>query len=392
MSKPTIRGWCPGAYRPMEAGDGLVVRVRPPLGELTPDQARGLAALAQQRGNGQIDLTNRANLQLRGVDPAEHAALVRGLSQLGLLDADPTVEGRRNLILNPLRGFERAALYTRIGSSLAAGLSAPDFAALPSKFGFVVDIGPQRPLADVSGDVRIEGTSNGRLIVRADGWALGRVVNDADSAVEAALALARWFIASGGVGPDGRGRMAAHVTAGPMLPIDLRGDGVPNPASRPPLVGPVSGGRLIAAALGQLDATALMALADTGATAIRITPWRMVLLVGAGKDTRPLVHHPALLSNPADPLLRIHACTGAPGCPQATVATRSIARALAPTLAQGTDLHISGCAKGCAHPGPAAVTLVGREGRFDLINHGPAWAEPTLHGLTPDQAAEIIGG
>ena len=30
-----IRGWCPTAWRPMAAGDGLLVRVRPKLGRLT---------------------------------------------------------------------------------------------------------------------------------------------------------------------------------------------------------------------------------------------------------------------------------------------------------------------------------------------------------------------
>jgi precorrin-3B synthase len=50
MSEPAIRGWCPGAHRPMASGDGLVVRVRPPLGELTPAQAEGLADLADRFG------------------------------------------------------------------------------------------------------------------------------------------------------------------------------------------------------------------------------------------------------------------------------------------------------------------------------------------------------
>ena len=30
-----IKGWCPGALRPMQSGDGLVVRIRPPTGRLT---------------------------------------------------------------------------------------------------------------------------------------------------------------------------------------------------------------------------------------------------------------------------------------------------------------------------------------------------------------------
>ena len=47
MSGPIIRGWCPGALRPMQSGDGLVVRLRPQAGRLTAVQAAGVAALAQ---------------------------------------------------------------------------------------------------------------------------------------------------------------------------------------------------------------------------------------------------------------------------------------------------------------------------------------------------------
>jgi len=81
---PQIKGWCPGALRPMVSGDGLVVRVRPFGGRLSPEQARGIAALAQSHGNGLIDLSSRANVQLRGVRQDTHAPLIDGLRDLGL--------------------------------------------------------------------------------------------------------------------------------------------------------------------------------------------------------------------------------------------------------------------------------------------------------------------
>ena len=40
MSAPQVFGWCPGALRPMMSGDGLVVRLRVPMGRLNPDQIR----------------------------------------------------------------------------------------------------------------------------------------------------------------------------------------------------------------------------------------------------------------------------------------------------------------------------------------------------------------
>ena len=71
-----------------------------------------------------------------------------------------------------------------------------------------------------------------------------------------------------------------------------------------------------------------------------------------------------LITRADDPMLRVIACTGAPGCLQAHAATRPLARALAPHVTQ--TLHVSGCAKGCAHPGAAPLTLTATPDGFDL--------------------------
>ncbi|MGY4427317.1 sulfite reductase beta subunit-like hemoprotein [Bradyrhizobium sp. JR6.1] len=52
MSAVAIKGWCPGALRPMQSGDGLVVRIRPRGGRLDAAQAAGIAELAARYGNG----------------------------------------------------------------------------------------------------------------------------------------------------------------------------------------------------------------------------------------------------------------------------------------------------------------------------------------------------
>ncbi|MFP4405358.1 hypothetical protein, partial [Rhodosalinus sp.] len=368
------------------------------LGALTCEQARGLADAAARFGNGLIDLTNRANLQLRGVTEATHGPLLDALGRLGLLDSDPGVEGRRNIVLDPFRGTGAKDLQSRIATRLAEGLAAPDLAPLPSKFGFVIDAGPARHLAEISGDIRIEAAAR-RLIVRADGCATGRAARDAEAAVSLALDLARWFIASGGIGADGRGRMARHVTAGRTLPERLAGAMRPNaavPAPRPgPVTGPVTGqgpgGLLVAAAFGQLAPDDLLGLVAAARGPLRITPWRMVFMPGveaaevlAGSDT--------LITDPDDPLLRVHACTGAPGCPQAGLETRGLARDLARILPPCTALHVSGCAKGCAHPAPCDLTLVGRDGLFDLVTGGTPWDDPDRRGLMQTDVSDAISG
>jgi len=89
-------------------------------------------------------------------------------------------------------------------------------------------------------------------------------------------------------------------------------------------------------------------------------------------------------------VLRVKACTGAPGCPQASVETRQLARDLACRLPKGQDLHVSGCSKGCAHPAGAALTLVGRAGRFDLVKAGAPWDDPVARGLSPRDLPDLI--
>ncbi|GAA5064052.1 hypothetical protein N0B44_06295 [Roseibacterium beibuensis] len=99
---------------------------------------------------------------------------------------------------------------TQIASDLAAGLRAPEVVALLSQSGFVVDTGSERQLSEVSGDIRIE-ASEDRLIVRADGLGTGREAQGACETADFALKLAGWFIASGGVGRDGRGRVVGAL-------------------------------------------------------------------------------------------------------------------------------------------------------------------------------------
>ncbi|THD84728.1 precorrin-3B synthase [Aliigemmobacter aestuarii] len=370
---PVIQGWCPGALRPMASGDGLVVRVRPVGGRLTPDQAAGIAALATAHGNGLIDLSARANVQLRGVTAESHAPLIEGLRALGLIDADAAVEARRNIVVTPF--WAEGDGTQDMARALIAALAAPDAPDLPGKFGYALDTGPRPVLRDTAADIRIE-RCGGRFVVRAEGCDLGREVAAGDVAA-AVIDLGRWFVGAGGVS-GGRGRMAALIRRGILPPEDWRRVRAPEGAMPAPRPGLVAEGALVGFEFGQMQAETLAALGATGA--LRITPWRMVLIEGA----RALPGLPGLITDPADPLLRVIACTGAPGCVQAHAPTRPLARALAPHLPQGAILHVAGCAKGCALPGAAPLTLTATPGGFHLIRDGAAADPPARAGLSPE--------
>lgn len=365
---PLVKGWCPGAYRPMVSGDGLVVRVRPQKSRLNRDQVLALAALAIQFGNGVIDLTSRGNLQIRGVAQDDYTALLRVLMEASLLDATPEDEARRNILTTPFWGEDD--LTERLYQNIVAGLaSMPE---LPAKMGIVLDTGDVPVLTLASGDFRFERGADTPLILRADGAETGVAVTSS-TALAALSDLAEWFVASSGCDV---GRMHRHVRQ-TALPERFQGAAARS-AATPPEPGSVPEGCLLGAAFGALDAQGLIDLfADPKARGMRCTPWRLFLLEGVAS-----VSSACFVTQPDAGILNVHACPGAPRCAQAQVETRGLARALAASLPQGQSLHVSGCAKGCAHAARADVTLVGSAGKFDLVRQGTAWDEPSARGLS----------
>lgn len=364
-----VRGWCPSAWRPMAAGDGLLVRVRPRLARLTSTQAQALGEAAETFGNGLLDLTNRGAVQLRGVDEERLPALLGRLSATGLIEADPARETAVPLLVAP--DWREGDDTHRIALALAARL--PELPPLPPKVGFAVDAGAAPRLARDPADFRIERGDTGDLILRADGRAAGTPVEPGQE-VDALLSLARWFAASGGAAS---GRLARNDQ-----PLPPAFDERVRPRAAPARTGPgphplglavgLPFGRIRGAELAELAAGPLV-------TAIRVTPWRLLILEGAR----------AAVDAPCDPaLLDADACVGAPACPQASVETRTLAARLAPHIAG--SLHVSGCAKGCARSRPATVTLTGRAGRFDLGWGAHADDAPAETGLSvPDLLARF---
>lgn len=375
MTAPLIKGYCPGALRPMQSGDGMVVRIRPFNGRLRRAHADGIATLASVHGNGMLDLSSRANIQLRGVTQDSYAPLMEGLGHLGLLDENEAVESRRNILVTPFwqTGDETPALAT----ALTQALSAADAPAIPGKFGFAVDTGAAPVLQRASADIRLERDAGGGLILAATGAALAKPVTS-QTVIQEALDLARWFVRT----RDNQTRMAALLGQGTALP---EGFIIPRQTQTYlPAPGYTPLGAMVGLAFGQLPVETLASLAKQGS--LRMTPWRMVLVEGA----RDLPDVAGVITDPADPLLRVVACTGAPACAQALAQTRPIARRLARHLGPEQILHVSGCAKGCAHPKPAALTVTATAQGFDLIHNGRASDAPARSALSPDDIIKAL--
>ena len=363
-----VKGWCPGALRPMPSGDGLIVRIRPSCGALSLEQADVLAELARSLGNGHIDLTRRANLQLRGLSEERLPELHHELGRLALLDGDAATEARRNIMVSPLAGLDRAESFDvrPIAAALDRALVSDKFLqALPAKFGFIVDGGGPLSISGERADIALVATGEtmafGLDTPSGMAW-LGSLAPD--RAIAVALVAARAFVAGAGAG-----RMRDDVS---------RVEPVVRPLLRPLHAEPTTGSRRlgllptavgIAAPFGRLEAAQLHRVVrlgrQAGAADLRLSPWRSFYIGVRDATLLEGARSAGLIVDEHEPLLRIEACPGAPACRASTVDTRGDARRLA-ALAQAWSgrIHVSGCAKKCACSDRTDLTLIGEAGRY----------------------------
>ncbi len=416
MSEALRKGWCPGALRPMMARDGLLVRLRLTGGHLDADRARALAALAAFYGSGVLDLSARGNLQFRGVAERQLAALLDALADLGTLDADAAGEAVRNVVASPLAGFPGRFPIGPIVAALEARLAGdPALHALPGKFGFLVDDGGAAGLAGEAADVRFDMASDGapRAWVglggtRDNAVSLGYCAPE--EIVETAAAIAQTFLALAAHHEPPARRMKALVARlGSYQAARAFGGGSD---ARPGYAGAIFGRAPVgpfeadgvgvfglAVPFGRLDHAMLRAAADwadaRGCGVLRLTPWRSILVPGLRAPLDPAACRAAgFIVDPAHPQLRVAACVGMDGCERGTTPTRADALGLLDAVAgiggTATAIHVSGCAKGCAKASRTAFTLVGRDGRYDLVPNGTAGDVPAWRDLDLAAAREAI--
>jgi precorrin-3B synthase len=393
----------------MPTGDGLLVRLRP-IGTVSLAAFKGLCTAARQYGNGVVEITARGSIQVRGLSAASAPRFADAVASLGIAAEDGVP-----IIANALAGLNPDELIDAgdLAADLRRALGRTSlYRRLAPKVSVAFDGGGALPLENLSADIRLYARrTNGDVMldVSVGGDAgsavpLGAIAfaNGVEAAVRVLEVIARYggtFRARDVLAAEGIKPFRQSVSELPLTSARPRESGDSGPDSRlrrserSSAIGLFSlrDGKCaqgIGLPFGHSDATALVRLVDAAevpdADGIRTAPGRALLTIGLTPESATAFTAAAerlgFIVRPNDPRRRVIACAGAPICASAHIAARAmaprIAEIAAPYLGDLFNIHVSGCAKGCAHATPAALTVVGTPAGCALVANGSARDEP----------------
>ena len=362
---------CPGMLDLHPARDGAVARIRLPGGYVTGLQWAAVAALAGEFGDGNVDVTARGNVQLRGLRPGAGTSLASRAAQAGLLPSGAH-DRARNITASPLSGLGGRPPLRRLVQALDAAIVAdPVLAALPGRFVFAVDDGTGGA-AIARSDVGLRRTGRQAELLIA-GCSAG-ILLPVRAAVTAAIAAARAAVRLG-VGTSvtrirdlpGGGHAVATAAGGALRAA------APPDGARLPLGALAAGEPAVLVAGARLGRLTVAQLRLTGSL---LHPAEVLRLAAAGRIVIPLAVTAAgalarlagsgLLTSDEDTMSGVTACSG-------MACSRSVAdvRALARPMPGHPRIHWAGCARGCGAPADADLIVATGPGSF-LLGGQPA--------------------
>jgi ferredoxin-nitrite reductase len=382
--------------------DAFMLRLRLPGGIVLAHQARGLADISEAYGGGYVDITTRANLQIREIGAAHPIAVLTAIDELGLTSRGAGADNIRNLTGSPAAGIDPQELYDTRPLCRALHhhiLNHRELYGLPRKFNIAFDGGGRLSVLEDTNDIGFAAVRVGCGKPVAEGvyfrMLLGGLTGHqsfaqdagvslhADEVVPAAVAILRVFIAYGDRTDRRRARLkylidrwgidkvlaeaAAHLPfawryarpeiAEPRGPIDRHGHIGPHEQAQPGfsyigVVPPV--GRLTVAQLRGLAAIA----ERHGSGTLRLTVWQNLLISDIPDEAvgATALEIDALgLATGASPIRAgLVACTGNAGCRFALADTKRHALALADyldarlVLDTPLNIYLAGCPNSCA--------------------------------------------
>lgn len=386
---------CPGLLRIVQALDGGICRVKLSGGLLNSEQARAIAEAATQYASGVLELTNRSNLQIRGVRSGLENELIERLLDADLGPRTLEADDVRNLLLSPAAGLDPAAhLDTRpLAAELLALLQdTPALHRLSPKFSIQLDGSERLNMLEHPHDIwfsALPGTPERLAFGLADcpvDHPLGVIEVDQARAFTHALLLT--FLRRAEPSHNRMRELLARIDAQILLkdvqsqlPFALqhaphdwrRHDSAPEVAvgifeqRQPERMMVVAGARL-----GRIDANQLQALAALSeryaGAELRLTPWQGVLLPnvlqGESQALLDELFALGLLTDATEPLAEMIACSGSAGCARGLADTKADAVQLADHMRRSgvrAAVHLSGCPRSCAAAHVAGFTLLATE-------------------------------
>lgn len=398
-----------------------------PGGVLHAEQACAIADAADAHAAGIVELTNRANLQVRGVKTGHEDDLSRQLSDAGLGPQVPSsvpmpgaqqaavADDVRNLLLSPSAGIDDHALCDTqpVARKILALLqNERRFAALSPKFSVLLDGGERLAALDHPHDLWFAAmtpeTDAGCWFAIGVAGQPGVLEGAALAAVRAddlppmTMALLHTFLDLATADENRMRDLLGRLTGAQILAraatragIELRRDAsvsrwrrAQNEPSRRFGAWRQRDGRLSHVGgqppLGRVDTHGLRTLARLaqrhGSGTFRLTPWQSALIPDVPSHAIAEVER-GLASlgfslDARDPLSRLIACASSSGCAKGLADTKADALDLARRLPAGVDAHLSGCVRSCAAAHCASYTLlaVGPD-RYDLYRRAHTSAE-----------------
>lgn len=374
--------------------------MRIPGGILNAQQCWTIADLADQYSTGCLQVTNRANLQIREVHSEIPPEVWNRLQELGIASRRVEVDPIRNIMASPTAGIDRQQLLDTRPLVKAWDdylQTHPELSELSPKFSIGLDGGESVSIQALRNDILLAAGRSAkseivfRLHLNSD---TGILIQQSQCiSVLAALASAYLEYTKNQPRIDGKKPRLRHLLADwgaesylerveRNLPFVLQRRSIDSSAraieqSRHLGIHPQRQSDFsyigIALPLGRLESKQLRNLANLAQNlasgTLRLTPWQNLLISDIPNsqlfEIEQQIADLGLHSSATRLDSCLVACAGSSGCASAATDTQSHALAMARDLAQKLtidlpiNIHFSGCQKSCAQHRPIDITLVG---------------------------------
>ena len=148
--------------------DAFMARLRIPGGQLTTFQLRELGRIAQELTSGYVQITTRANLQMRLIQPKDAPEFLRRVQSVGLHTRGAGADNIRNLTANPTAGVDPVELIDVMPFCQQIGqiiINDRSFYDLPRKFNIAYDGGGLIGTVEDTNDIGVKAVKVGEEIL-----------------------------------------------------------------------------------------------------------------------------------------------------------------------------------------------------------------------------------